>query len=895
MMPGFIDRKTPSGLANFKHDSAQTKLGQRIAKSFTFVSCPEGQADIFGLYVMGSVGTIAQSASSDLDIWVCHTNELTPAQRQLLKHKGEKISAWALAQKLEVHFFLMNAETFRSGTLSTLDEESSGNAQKMLLLDEFYRSAICLGGKTPLWWQVPPSAEAHYYQYAQTVIRQRFVSEKTVMDFGGIASIPKSEFIGAGIWQLYKAINSPYKSILKLLLLEAYASSHPNILPISLKFKKLVYEGETDVNELDGYIIVYRYIENYLQNKKQLERLELVRRSFYFKVNIPLSDKPSARHRNWQGQLLQNLVSHWGWSQKTLRFLDNQKNWKASEVADERSLLVSELNHSYHFLINFDNHSHTSRDISSGEITVLGRKLQAAFERRPGKIEWINPGISKNISEPTIYLEQEKDNFNNQSLWSAVSIEKQQDSQTLDNYHTRNTLKTSSSVVETLLWCHFNKIINDNTNIELELQTVINRVEIKNIINHFNSWLKDKKSQVDHSAFEKKATPKKVLLLINSACKPFSDIQTEKYRRLSDKTDPLSYSGFERNLVNSIDIVIQNSWNEISTRRFDGEQCLTDGLEEYLQLCIPGSQHLPPTLTIECIGQTLHRPIAKRVRQWFEDIIHCFYADKNMSFPRYVFKMGKQHFCLQYHQSHFTTERFENMQTLIEHLSHTQIRPSDICIDNNTFAHHLLRAITQLQKSNKIQVFYYRLDIGLELYVLDEKNSLYHCQIKGNYNNKPLACLHQFLRIILNRSLTTDDEIFEKKITIGFYEVTKSNGHFLCHEKTLSSTAPTRSLFDVKAIAHQVNGKIAFDYYCDNQEFSAMSFGAQLELVVAQFIVARRGGNSHYPIHINDLDLSLCSKKISNNGFIQTIHYLKIKDMLEKKLNHAIGIIGTSG
>ena len=32
---------------------------------------------------------------------------------------------------------------------------------------------------------------------------------------------PAEEYFGAGLWQLYKAISSPYKSLIKTILIEA--------------------------------------------------------------------------------------------------------------------------------------------------------------------------------------------------------------------------------------------------------------------------------------------------------------------------------------------------------------------------------------------------------------------------------------------------------------------------------------------------------------------------------------------------------------------------------------------------------------------------------------------------------------------------------------------------
>lgn len=53
---------------------------------------------------------------------------------------------------VEMHFYLMTQQRFRNERYSDpLTKENSGSAQYMLLLEEFYRSAVRLAGKPLLW------------------------------------------------------------------------------------------------------------------------------------------------------------------------------------------------------------------------------------------------------------------------------------------------------------------------------------------------------------------------------------------------------------------------------------------------------------------------------------------------------------------------------------------------------------------------------------------------------------------------------------------------------------------------------------------------------------------------------------------------------------------------
>ncbi len=888
MMPGYISGTTPAGVSNYRPDSNDIKLGRAIARSFTH-SLNTANEDIYGIYIMGSVGTIAQSNNSDLDIWLCYRPGLPPSSICELSAKCRSIAAWAAERKLEVHFFLMNCEEFRQGKLSELNNESSGSAQRVLLLDEFYRTAIFLAGRMPLWWFVPTSCEQGYAERSDTLLTNKYIQSDSVLDFGGITSIPDGEFIGAGIWQLYKAIESPYKSVLKLLLLEAYASEHPHIQPLSLTFKRNVFEGKIDIDELDSYMMIYRRIESYLMGKQQVKRLELARRCFYFKANKPLSKASTSPHKSWQRVLLEKLTAEWGWTHDYIAMLDKRSQWKVPEVAIERSILVNELNLGYRFLQEFASSTRANLSISAEELTILGRKLQAAFERRPGKIEWLNPGISNNLAESTISISQVYDDNSKSHVWTAFSHGDP------GQIQAGVAIKSSSSIVELLLWNYYNGVIDLNTQFELPPDTPINIFELKKILSMFQQWLPSSRSAMQHNHFKKTAVPLEVLMLVNVGKQPMPHLHDQGVQRLSARADAFRYSGFEENLVVSIDVITRNSWNEINTRRFDKNAVLLDALNEYLQLCLPSTHQAPPKLTIECIGGSYANTITQRLTTWFNEITECYYSGKYPPATRYLFEMDNDFYCLQFKGMRLKTERFHSEKALIEHLGKEQAKESPIVIDSHALQRHPLKAIVNHCGHDAINVFYRGFDIGMEIYVMDEKGSLIRTVFRGNTEYSPLKHLHRFLRAVVNRQAQFNDAMAGDFgiYPINFFEIqVDTQKRYHCVEKKVPTDRRVQALFDFKAVAHSdMNGKICFDYYCDDQEFSGISFGEQLELVVAQFVLSCRQSGERYPIHITDLDLSLCAKELAEDGNLQTSHYLKAKSRLEAKLNHAIGIL----
>ena len=465
LLPGYVSSRTPAGLSGFEPDDTLLGEAQRLTRSFTYKPYRGNAAlPIHGLFLMGSLGTVAQAEQSDMDLWVCHAPNLSASALQELQRKCSLLESWAATQGAEVHCFLVDPARFTVGDREAqLTSDDCGTTQHYLLLDEFYRTAIWLGGRTPLWWLVPVYEEARYAEYTHTLLSKRFIRESDVLDLGHLARIPPGEFLGAGMWQLFKGIESPYKSVLKLLLTEVYASQHPQVECLSLRFKQAVFSNQLDLDELDPYVVVYRRLEEYLSARHELERLELIRRCLYLKVGKKLSLPPRGRSKSWQRLLLERLTESWGWGPRELALLDSRSQWKVRQASIERRALVNELTYSYRFLSEFARSVQAGSMLNSRDLGVLGRRLYAAFERKAGKIEYINPGIAPDLAEDSLTLVHcPAGESSNETQWALYS-----GNLNGQEWPDFAPLKRTRQLSELLAWCHRNTIIDQATGLSL--------------------------------------------------------------------------------------------------------------------------------------------------------------------------------------------------------------------------------------------------------------------------------------------------------------------------------------------------------------------------------------------------------------------------------------------
>ncbi|MFT5578029.1 MAG: adenylate cyclase class 1 [Paraglaciecola psychrophila] len=891
ILPGYVNAQTPCGIAHYQPSKAEIQRAQGLARSFTYHRQAKASSLIEGLFLMGSSGTVAQSNHSDLDIWLCHRDHLSSAEHQLLQLKCDHISQWAMGRQLEVHFFLMEGEKFRRGERESLSTEDCGSAQHILLLDEFYRTSLLLAGKIPIWWLVPPEEDHDYY--ANALREKRFIKPDEAIDFGGVGHIPAGEFIGAGVWQLYKAIDSPYKSVLKILLTEVYAAEYPAVEPLSTTLKRAIFDNRLDLDEVDPYVMVYRKLEQYLLSRGELSRLELVRRCFYLKVEQTLSQRKPSGVKAWRYQLIESLVGEWQWTAEQLRSLDKRSSWKVGRVVAEQKILVRELTNSYRFVLEFARRSASTALIDSQEVTLLGRKLYAAFERKAEKIEWVNPGIAPDLHEEQLTFFQYPTDDQRTEQWAVSS-----DTVNGIDQHNGEVLKRADQLTTLLAWCHFNGLSDHHTRVRvIEGEHGVRQYELINMLQSLRSSLpvaSQYNSQSDdrHQRFESPMRPLLMHLFINVGVDPLANKRSQGTELISAQTDSLAFSGLRENLVLNLEQVVANSWGELSTRSYRGEQALLLCLRDYLQMLPPGHRPQLPAINIHCFSPTRAQAIAARVEQLFSDISSCFHRGSARDAARYVLEIQGQYHVLQCQGSRPGWQHCATTADLLTHLSAPQDYYSAIVLDRYCGKNSVLRAISEHQKTQQIQVYYQRHSLRTELYILDEMGSLFSYKIAGEELDNILNPLDLFLRAILFRqsseSTHFDHGATEPLQDLQYFEVVAQRGLNHIRPHRLREPINTGGFFKVQAVAaldHEQ--QLVFDIYCEQREFYAADLGADIYRAAAAFIVDQRRSTGYYPCYISDLDLG-GQLKLDAGKASQTVQYLRYKQRLEQQLNSAM-------
>jgi adenylate cyclase class 1 len=871
-LPGFISPATPAGIFTYRPDTRAIDAARQLNPDFNYRSHKRGnrKAAIEGLFLMGSVGSIAFTIASDMDVWVCHRSDLTAHEFDELQKKTQALENWAASLHLEVHFYLINSQQFLLAQKKPVSADSCGETQHYLLLEEFYRTSVYIAGKALAWWLVPPEHEYDYQNYLAHLLERRLIDVNQTLDLGGLAHVPAQEFISATQWHIYKALHSPYKSLLKLLLMECYAREYPNINWLCVEIKRSVYEGTLTGLGVDPYVLIYRRLEEYLLKTQNLERLELIRQFFYRKVHEP-GDKPGqsgtlSPYENY----VREISASWNVPNPLPSAPNERHVGDIEKLLAENTRIISQLTLCYSKIIQYTYEHIDTEFRQKNDMKLLARKLSAFFERKQGKIEIMAAAGNGLPIKPNLSLVEDRSDPENPEWLLFIEKKDQHDATIQTPLYRRQTL------IEILCWLTVNNFFHPDAPVRCDVKSLdLNGAELSTILEQLDSFFKryfDFSDALGNYAGYNSLMHS--LLIVNIGRTP---PQTEAGPFASAHCDnPFNHGELRECLIRTVDRVSISHWNEILSSHKQGMEglcdCLTDIVNETLQV---GATH---PLTVICQTPEHARSIIRRIEHLFEDLLALHRADSANPAPRHLMAGGDRYFVFSKQNNHIQYQRIDDEEQLIKILSNPRTRYGSVTFDVEVLARTPIPAIYRQNRPHSVQCFIHPEDDGASVYIVDEKGSLY---IRSHSDATPVQLVNQyarFLHSLISRKTT-------EAASMQFYEIEKNAAaDWSCrpipfqlpkdHEKTPLSIS-IASLDSAAVITVCWNGA----------EFTSQQYGSRLFETVRERIIEFRRNGQTYPVSITELDLSPSAFGIADTEHLQTLHFLECKEKIEAQLN----------
>jgi len=316
-----------------------------------------------------------------------------------------------------------------------------------------------------------------------------------------------------------------------------------------------------------------------------------------------------------------------------------------------------------------------------------------------------------------------------------------------------------------------------------------------------------------------------------------------------------------------------------------------------LLLLIPIQSKNPlPRISVFCRASPRSESIKRRIESFLEQLISCFHSKPHPTHARFVLRYAGRYHLWQYQtQVHHCS--FDTEEQLYRYLAEPQTHLSPVIFDRYSLRHSPVQAMTSLPSSKAIQVGYHLLARGsakqeAQIYVLDERGSLFIDRLPFRDEHSLLRPLHQFIRTTIARlCLTQQHQEFFGVYPVEFYRLTNpisANSKWLAQRIDITTELQNLNFFNIQAIANNDDvDQLDLSFYCDEQEFHSLDYGAKIYRRVASYILAKRRQAERYPCYITDLDLSR-SHSGEQSQPMQVVDYLKVKSKLEIHLNRAL-------
>lgn len=344
---------------------------------------------IESLFLLGSVGTVAQTAQSDFDYWVCiDKRRCTRRSIQALEEKTAQIAYWCKSSfGMDVHFFILDLKQVRRNDFGKVDEESSGSSQKKFLKEECYRTMLLVSGKIPFWWVVPSGINRESYQMTwKNFTRKAPMDAVDFVDLGFLEGVSRGEFLGNALWQLSKGIKDPFKALIKMAMMEVYLSDEydGSLLCETLK-GRVLGEGRF-LKDMDPYLLMVETVLDFYREQDRVAHMDLVKKAFYLKSQPGITrTKIRTKIDDYKVDVFSELMDRWDWHLDMVEDLNQIGNWSYGRQL-KFSTEINRFFSSTYRRLSEGLRAREKQEIDQYDLEVLGRKLIVLFSRKRYKL-----------------------------------------------------------------------------------------------------------------------------------------------------------------------------------------------------------------------------------------------------------------------------------------------------------------------------------------------------------------------------------------------------------------------------------------------------------------------------------------------------------------------------
>jgi len=763
-VPGYIDSSmVPLGIsAEFNPDKdalqlVKPKSGQNLSFNFN-------KPIVETLAVIGSGGSIAYTKESDFDFWVCiDSNKWTKEELDIFNKKAEAIQKWAISKgNVEVHLFINDINKIKKNIYAEDEDEAFGSTMGATLKDEFYRSSIIIAGKTPFWWVIPAATDQQYAAMYEQISKEQ--PNHLFVDLGNLYKIDKEDLLCGALFQLIKALGNPFKSILKMGILEKYIFDKQTSLLISQELKIDIHNDILNSLTTDSYAYMYEKIfEYYKHTITDSKLLNILPQNLYLKINPQLSKYTALKdHKNlpYKVQVMYKYTTQWGWNEEFIKDLDKFDSWEYKKVMEFWNQIKKFMLLTYKKISQQMPLLNIQQKISESDFTLLSRQIKSLILSEPDEIDQYVT-FKDTPCEALINLDPSDRTALNPE-WSILKK---------DTEYGTQAIKTCKDLITLISWATINNIYNPQVS-RLQVESSyykVNQNLIVEFMNEVYEMFNTKSIRIKNSYYLQPVFNITNVLVINFNLTNATSIQTVHH-------------------------LYRTSWGQTYLKQYNSESAILNILEtiiaDGLQLRRPFEDCC--SIIVPETGKQLYRDYVRLFKEAYHTVV---LSDTKIN-PRFIANFANNYISILSKKKTIVFSVQDNIVNCLTKLSLNHFPNSKLYFFGEDTNISILQQISKLDKPRTFLIVYEIIGSYMFVYTFDGEGNLFTFIKPNIIRDRYLTSHLQFCRnIIMSISIEEVNHAINKDT--GFYSITRSKQGKIEISKNpiemLTSSAPTLS------------------------------------------------------------------------------------------------------
>ena len=707
-LPGYQKAaETPQGIADFDFNATTMRAVEQIFGHRKRPAAPEEPA-ILSVFCETELGQARRcgDGARRLDLWLLlQPYLLRRDEASLLREKCAALTEWMSGRGFQLHFHLVDSS-------SLVEERAEGagpTKEPSLLREHIYRSTFLIAGRAPLWWIAPPAIQSDSYERLQRAIQMSPIEGLELLDLGALAEPPPEELLAEGLNSVQRALQSPFQSLLELMLSLARLEGVPFHLP-SERLKQSVFAGRHEIEYTEQRLIESDLLHRFFESTEERYMNRLVRISVALQLSVPMIRKrPGQTPR--AVYLMRHVGRGWGWGEALMDELDGFSSWPSEKIDALLSVVRDTVLKLYQRLSLIAERRSLSLD--EARDILRRRRISACFEQMEGKV-------------PQLFLtalwagqrKEEKLTFVESS--SASSARRWQ----LFREQEGRPLFVSETLPMLCAWAVSNGFFTPHTAVTLSSGSgAHNIVELRALLHRLHELLEvTRAAGLPEKNFSKPPQTQRLLIVVSPGS--FREEFSNSYATRG--WDVLNYGQQRRSQLTDISLISYNSWGEIFCRRYQGPEAFPKAL---LALYGPDGSRLQLDQELEVLGPNdrAQPMVRKRIEEIFRQA-SAVVEGQNGVRRVMAYEVGGQYQLFIKNQGKVRIGEARSLRGLIRHMSHLSSEPQELFIDQLSPSLREFRALVSQHQSDedaKIYVAWRQRERLGHVIVCDERRRLF--------------------------------------------------------------------------------------------------------------------------------------------------------------------------